>query len=234
MIPMAKLVLLSIPIGVLILAGCNKQSPQSQPAPLSATTPTAQPATLNVLPAPKTYDGPFGLAGSMSVEELKKLDFKQSGSDPDIFRGMVPKHLEGVSTYTVLATPKSGLCRVRAMVTVETVNGSGDQLRQKVDELADMMSIKYGKHSSKSTYIGQDVYRRNPQYWMMGLKEESVEYAYRWQAGKASQPLPTDLEDIEIMAVGSSSDSGYAAIQYTFRNFEDCMKEIETRKAANL
>lgn len=228
-----KNILIIATIG-LVLTGCQKQPAQetsqqatSSPAP-SAAVPT------QVALAAKTYDGPFGLAGSMPVAELERMGFKVGSKSSNLYFGSPPKPLQDASSYGVVATPGAGACRIIAHVDVSVVNGAGDQLKEKTDQLAELMGVKYGKYSDKVEYIKQDVYRRNPQYWMMGLKEDSVVYAYDWEAGKTEKPLPSDLENIEVVASTVDTDSGYVLIKYTFKNFPQCQKEMNARKADNL
>lgn len=97
-----------------------------------------------------------------------------------------------------------------------------------------MMAVKYGKHSDKVDFVKEDVYRRNPHYWMLGLKEESVVYAYDWEAAKIATNLPHMLDNIEIAANASSTSEGYVTVRYTFKNFEKCAEEMRAQKAANL
>lgn len=219
-------------VAVAALAGCNKQNSSSVPEQNS------QPGTkAEAAPAPvvaKTYDGPFGLAGGMPVAELERLGFRSSADAPGLFLGKPPKPLSGAESYAVVATTNAGACRIATRISVPVVNGQGDQLKEKVDQLAETMAIKYGKYSDKVDYIKQDVYRRNPQFWLMGLREDSVLYAYDWSAGKTSKPLPGNLENIEIAAESSSTDSGEVVIRYTFANFKDCRKDMQTKKADNL
>jgi hypothetical protein len=216
------------------LWGCQKQPSQpvqdKSAASKVETQATPQAASL----ANKTYDGPFGLTGQLSVAELERLGFKAVAHAPGIYIGTPPKPLQGADSYAVFATPKEGTCRIRARVPVAVVNGSGDQLKAETDRLAEAMQLKYGKYTEKVDYIKQDVYRRNPEFWMMGLKEESVLYAYDWSAGKTEKPLPDSLENIEISADTSALHSGYVSVQYTYKNFEACHKESQTRKADNL
>lgn len=216
------------------LYGCQKSQPTTQTAPKveASVKPPAQTAATPV--SAKTYDGPFGLAGRMSIQELERLGFKPMPDRPDLFLGTPPKPLQDAESYAVMASPNVGVCRIMARVPVPVVNGSGDQLKEKADQLADVMQVKYGKYSSKVEYARQDVYRRNPQFWMMGLKEDSVAYAYDWEAGKTTQPLPADLETIEIDTSASDITSGYVVIKYTYKNLDACRKEREKRKANSL
>jgi len=230
---MRKLLIIAAACAALI--GCQKQQAQSssQQASAGATSSTLA-APSNIPASAKTYDGPFGLAGAISVAELERLGFKDAGRASNLYFGKPPKPLSDAGTYAVLATPAAGACRIMAHVDVKVVNGSGDQLKEKTDQLAELMAVKYGKHSDKVDYVKEDVYRRNRQFWMMGLKEESILYAYDWSAGKTEKPLPVDLENIEVAADTDSISSGYVAIKYTFKNFPACRKEIDARKANSL
>lgn len=230
-LPIFPLVLL-VPLG---LAGCQKHASSgekgSQPSSPSSHQTAAQtsPAV-----ASKTYDGPFGLAGGMSIAELKRVGLKPIESDESVLVGTVPKPVRGLSSYMVLASKATGACRIQARAHVPIANGSGDQIKAKVDELAEMLTAKYGVHSTKVNYVGPDVYKRNPEFWMLGVKEESVFYAYEWKSGKVTQSLPSDLDAIEVSAGADRTDSGYATLQYTFKNFDACIAANQKQSASNL
>jgi hypothetical protein len=218
------------------LTGCQKQvSEPSQTTP----APTAAPADLKPQPlaqaqAQKVYDGPFGLSHEIPFAEIENLKFKRMTSGSSVFTGQPPKPMDGVDEYFLIATPESGVCRISARANVEKVNATGDQLRAKVDQMAEMMAFKYGKHSDKMHYFSQDVYRRNSQFWMMGLSEDSIAYVYTWESKKTSQPLSENLDSIEVMAGAGSTDSGWVSIRYTYKNFDACAKDEKKRKASNL
>lgn len=220
---------------LLSLAACNNADRSQTPTETSGSTKVATNTSAGQpTPAVKKYDGPFGLAAGISPADLKNLGFVESDAAPGVFTGKPPKPLDGADSYFVMATPTTGVCRIRATVDVDTVNGSGDQLKAKADQLAETMGTKYGKHSSKVTYIGEDVYKRNPQYWMLGLKEESVMYAYDWSAGKTEKSLPDGLANIEVSANATSTSQGYIAIQYTYGNFSQCQGERKQQQATSL
>lgn len=213
------------------LAACQKQ-----PEPGASTaSATAKPAPVAAsAPVPAQHSGPFGLAGGISVAEVERLGFKAAGPTPGVFTGTPPKPLQGFGTYLLVAVPDVGLCRIRADADISVVNGSGDQLKAKADQLAETMAMKYGQHSRKIDYIDKDVYVRNPQYWMVGLQEQSVFYAYTWSAGKTAQPLPDDIEGIEISTSAESTSSGTVGIVYTYKNMDQCRSVMKKHQAANL
>ncbi|WUR15680.1 hypothetical protein E7V67_011425 [[Empedobacter] haloabium] len=217
---------------IFVVVGCQKQEGK----PSGATQHVADSSA----PAPKpaqnkpVRNGPFGLAGGMSIAELSQLGFKESETSPNVFVGKPPKPLDGITDYSVFATPTAGVCRIRANHDVDLVNDSGDQLRTKVDQYAELMSVKYGKYSTKVNYTGREVYRNNPQFWMMALKEESVFYAYDWSTKKLETPLPDKMANIEVAANAISTSKGYVSIQYTYDNFEVCREEMKKKSATNL
>ena len=226
-------------IGIALALSISATACQKQPAAVigaPGVPSLGEPSLANAdsPPAGKTYDGPFGLAGKIPVAELEQIGFKPSEGAWGVYFGTPPKPMDGVSDYYIVAGPNTGLCRIRATVNVDLVNDTGDQLKAKVDQLAEMMKIKYGKHSRLIDLARTEAYRRNPQYWMLGLKEESVLYAYDWSLEKGAHPRADGLDNIEISANATSTSKGYAAIQYTYKNFKECTAEMMKQRAANL
>jgi hypothetical protein len=213
------------------LFGCEKQA-TAQPSATDGAQMSS--AVTPKIKAAKTYNGPFGLAAGMSIAELQRLGFKADPKRPQFFSGKPPKPLEDANQYIVMATPAAGVCRILASINVPVVNGSGDQLKARTDRMAEAMQVKYGKYSDKIDDIDQDVYRRNPSYWMLGLKEDSVLYGYVWGNNDTEKPLPVDLKSIQITAETTNTLSGYVSIKYTFMNVDSCIDEVDARKANNL
>ncbi len=188
------------------------------------------------LPAVPGYDGPFGLAMGISLEEMQnqigyKLPFPQR---QDYLSGKPPRPVEGLGDYYAIATRQQGVCRVGASAIVKLVNGSGDQLKAEADKIADLLQVKYGKPAQKFDFKSQDIYVRNPQYWMLGLVEESVGYGYSWSNTKNSPALPNKIASIEVAVVANSVDAGRVDVRYSFLNFADCDAEMKMLRAANL
>jgi hypothetical protein len=229
-----KLTTLAILSSIPFLYGCTKESnSNSNPVSKHQKDDGSTPGKVEAKPKSKSYDGPFGLAMGITIPELEKqLSFTASPNKSGLLYGEPPKPSSNFTAYAVLATPNAGLCRILASVNFSTVNGSGDQLKEAADKFAELLELKYGKPSSKTEYFGQDVYRRNPQYWLMGLKEDSVAYGYEWE--KKKSPLPNQLREIEITTNADSINSGYIMIKYTFENYDDCKKEMNAVKAENL
>ena len=215
----------------LLLAGCNK----TQPAPATEVAPKTTLATPSAAKSKAAkYSGPFGLAKGISADELTgALKFKAIANNPDLYEGKPPNEVNGFESYIVIATPKAGLCRIVVNTPDEVANGSGDQAKQAVDRLADSLKLKYGDRPNKTDYVGTGVYKRNPEFWMMGRTEDSVFYAYAWES-KGDAVLPNDLRSVEVSAQASNISKSYAKIVYTFSNFDECVAEMKASKAQNL
>lgn len=226
---------IAIAVALTILTACKQEKSGPANAPPTAAHAEQKASQPQSLIAKKTYDGPFGLAMGIPGEDLmREFGLTMMSSDPTMFTGKPPKPMEGIDEYIVFAAPKAGVCRVIGIIEVKTVNGSGDQVKAETDKIADLLQIKYGEYSDKSEYIVEDVYRRNPQYWMMGLKEDSVFYAYTWTNPKRQERLPNQLKSIEAFASASRTDSATVVIRYSFDNITDCHKEIKAVKAQSL
>ena len=219
------------------VCACGQQAPGKLTAtPAAVPLPAVQSAPPPPPKIIKKYEGPFGLAMGISAASLLE-DFGfilASESSTDYYVGTPPRPVAGLVDYFAIATAGHGICRVGASEDVGVVNGSGDQLKAAVDKLAAALEVKYGKETKKYDFAKEDVYTRNPQYWMLGLKEKSVFYAYVWGGTKGGAGLPYDLESIEVAPTATSLSSGYVSVRYTFSNFKECGKDMQKAKASNL
>jgi hypothetical protein len=228
-------------ITFLVLAACSKPEVTPKSAK-EVSPPSGNSAKPEVAVAPvttpfapiKSYEGPFGLAMGISTSELVDvLGFKVSPDNPNVYSGTPPKPVTGMS-YIVIATKEQGLCKIAASIDLENINATGDQIKSETDRITEIIEVKYGKHTDKYDFAGQDVYKRNSQYWMMGLKEDAVTYAYAWDGSKKGVHLPNNLIEIFVKAKGVSMSQGYVNISYTFDNKEICAKEIKKQKSSNM
>jgi len=217
------------------LSACEKHEEPKIQASSSAASSAAATTTTAAKAATKTYDGPFGLAMGISDKEIREsFGFTNTADATHVYTGTPPKLGPGFSKYYVIATPVAGVCRIRAIKAVTSVNDRGEQLKQEADSLASLMEEKYGKPSGKYESAANDIYRRNPQYWMLGLKEESVVYGYDWIKNKTTAALPNNIDSIDITVTGYSLDSGSVSVTYDMTNFKECEKEYKKAKASNL
>ncbi|WP_308921528.1 hypothetical protein [Janthinobacterium sp. J1-1] len=224
-----------ITTATLLLFGCDNHKPanksrEESSIALAAKTQEINPPMENIA----ILAGPFGLAKGVTTEQLTgAFGFKAAETASNVYAGIPPRPVEGLVDYIVLATKRSGLCRIVASTPVAVANDSGDQVKASVDRLAESLKIKYGDTPVKTNYVGSGTFKRNPDMWMIGLKDDSVIYGYTWES-KAAAPLHNELRAVEVTAQASDSSNAYAKIVYTFNNFDDCAKDIKSMQAQNL
>ena len=224
---------------LLLLVACGKtDAPEtsSSSAAQAASAPALPPSAVIVAPQTKsptkTYEGPFGLAMGIQIKELEEeLGFKKRSETT--YTGTPPKPASSFEQYFISAAPSAGVCRIIATHDVKGVSGSGDQLKAATDSIAEMLEVKYGKPTEKFNFASQDVYKRNPKFWMMALMKEDVTYSYWWMKGKSFDP-PNDISAITLEAQSSSIEDGYVRLTYIFSNEKACMDETKRQKSTNL
>lgn len=211
-------------------AGASTPHASAMPVSLPAVLPESQIQASQVTQAiaKNTYNGPLGLAMGITEADLtSKLAYTASDKVRHLYTGKPPQPAAELTDYFALATPLSGVCKIGGYARFDTVNGSGEQLREAVDRLAASLEEKYGQPSKKKEAVSADVYRRRPQYWMVGLKEGSVSYGYRWAAGKTVKDLPDDIMNIIVYAQAETIHQGGVGVIYEFSNYADCQKELK-------
>lgn len=222
-------------LATLLISACTKQS---EPAGKVGAAPTETEKAVAVESKKpvqaKEYDGPFGLTMGISTTELvNELNFRVLvEKEPYIFIGTPPRPAEDIKKYIVVATEKTGVCRIIANLSVDVVNGSGDQIRAETDRVVELIKLKYGAYSKKYDFTSNDIYQKYPNLWMTGLNKDDVTYGYHWVVSKKS--MPNSILSIQVGAYATSSSTGYVAVRYYFINDEDCDVEIKKIKAANL
>lgn len=220
-------------VTALTVSACGKNSTDQPTSPEPQRATISKDSASESKPNTSSLPGPFGLAKGISADRLiAEFRFKQLDGASGAYEGSPPKPVEGITEYLAVATKESGLCKIIASTPTEPANDSGDQVKSTVDRLAESLKIKYGDHVVKTSYVGTGMFQRNPDMWMIGLKEESVVYAYTWENKTA--PLPNDLDAVEISATAVGSSKAYAKIVYTFNNFSACLREMKAAKAQNL
>lgn len=180
-------------------------------------------------------EGPFGLAMGISVTDLTGVfGFVGEKNIPYIYSGVPPKPVLGFDDYHVTALPKTGVCKVSGLQTVDNVNSYGDEIKKAVDKLVQTLSIKYGKQAKKYDYAKDVAFKRHREYWMLGLKDELVVYAYNWVQAKNERKFPNNIYSISVEARAYSLTKAAVMLTYEFENVFDCMEDMKRLDIQNL
>jgi hypothetical protein len=213
----------------IILSACNNENSSKK----QASTATVQ-KQVAATPAPKkvikTYDGPFGLTMGISNETLTKdFGFTADIKNPLMLNGIPPKPSNLFTIYWILAGKKTGICKITAFTESLEFNDSGNEIKSKVDEIADALSVKYGK--GKHYDVGNEYIK--PELWALSAEHGNAKYAYVWDA-KNGQGFPKGLVSIIVEVEPIDIRTGYVTASYEFDNFTDCQKEQTELNSSNL
>ena len=226
-------VIASSSVVLLMLCVCGEGNAVATPAQAKNSVPTSEwGGAVNASHAKKKYGNVFGLGMGMSVDALQnELSFK---AEKGMYVGLPPEPSDLFNKYGVVATRKSGACSVTAMTSDIEINDPGTQIKRQVDEIAEVLKVKYGVPTRKVDFIREGGGADDPSYWSMHLEHESVSYGYVWTSGENGLTLPNDLDSIAVTAVGLSMHTARANLQYNFKNAKSCEEDIRIEKSSKL
>ncbi|WP_157315364.1 hypothetical protein [Chitinibacter sp. GC72] len=213
------------------LSGCNNQNVAASTEQASSAAIASQ-STKQLTSQIKQYDGPFGLAASISREELvHTFGFTPSKTSATLLQGTPPKPSNLFTEYSVIVSKKSGLCKIVAYTPELEFNDNGDQIKERTDSIAETLAVKYskGKHYKyvKGSYT-------EPEFWAMAAKEDQAVYAYVWEESALSKIDPNlGFLSVEVASYGDYK-TGQVKVIYQYKNMDDCVKESKESQADNL
>ena len=182
-------------------------------------------------PSESFCEGIFGLKKGMSIDEIRTLDFgdiKQDPDTPDLYVIYEPKKPKDVILAQLFVTPQNGLLKIRFIWSIQT-NVYGDGIRQKFDELHDILIKKYGK-GKKYDYLKHDSIWDEPKDWMMGLlKDERV---LAWILTDITGLNKQNLNAISLNAKALSREKAGLSLGYEFQGFGEYLKKKEAEEAS--
>ena len=206
-------------------------------------------------PSQSFGEGIFGLKKGMSINEIRTLDFgdiKQHPDNPDVYminepkkpkdvtlvqlfvtppNGQLPfalaKNAKAIALVQLFVTPPNGLLKIGFIWSIKT-NVYGDGIRQKFDELHDILTKKYGK-GKKYDYLKHDSIWDEPKDWMMGLLKE--ERRLVWFSDITGSNKQT-LTGIALEAQAFSREKAALYLKYEFQGFSEYMEKKEAEEAS--
>ena len=181
-------------------------------------------------PSQSFGEGIFGLKKGMSINEIRTLDFgdiKQHPDNPDVYMINEPKKPKDVTLVQLFVTPPNGLLKIGFIWSIKT-NVYGDGIRQKFDELHDILTKKYGK-GKRYDYLKHDSIWDEPKDWMMGLLKE--ERRLVWFSDITDSNKQT-LTGIALEAQAFSREKAALYLKYEFQGFSEYMEKKEAEEAS--
>jgi hypothetical protein len=167
--------------------------------------------------------GAFGFEAGMRKEDLiAKLgqsSVKRVDGDTVIFTS-APRPHPAFKDYLALFSPDQGLVKVMALSGPIATNQSGDQLRERFDDIAGSLRNKYGSYSSDVDFVKEGSMWTKPQYWMMSLLKKDRQVFSVWPSYEAKErKISGHLVSVMLEAEALSLDSGVIQLTYEFDGF---------------
>jgi hypothetical protein len=177
-----------------------------------------------------SHAGPFGLDMGMSLNRLKQLGSVTSLKSANMYKieNLREVHPD-FETYTIMVSPKLGLCKIRAIGQTFRNDSYGTEMKQKFDSLSRAISNKYGPPKDSHDFLKHSSIWKEPREWMMALLKNERILTTFWTDG-----LPDNLDGIMLDTNGLSMDSGFIDLIYEFKNYSACKEERNTTTNRNL
>jgi len=210
-----------------------------------------------VCAATQVLAGPFGLSQGSSLDEVRKVGaFVSTANDYSYVAKSLANGSPDFESYSVLVTPKQGLCRIVAFSGDLYTDGYGRQLKTRFHELTSALAGKYGTPRISLDISKTIDFSRNFGFWNLGgigiddgdwmdaLLQKKRQLGAEWHGGAgAVEPvamgmretgLPDSLASIELEGRARSASSAYLRLEYRFRNYGECITELKAKRGANL
>jgi hypothetical protein len=208
--------------------------------------------------AAQALAGPFGLSQGASLDDIRQAgEFTAAPSEFTLTARTIANGHPDFDFYSVLATPKQGLCSIVAQGKDLYTNAYGRQLKGKFYELTSALSVKYGTPRvsldiSKTIDLSRNFGFWNldgiwidDDAWMEDLFQRKRSLIADWQASNADAmsgaaegltrvELPDALARVSLEAIARSPSSAYLRLEYRFKNYKDCTDAVLAKRNANL
>lgn len=135
----------------------------------------------------------------------------------------VPRPHSDFESYIVQATPKAGVCWVKAIGKNVSTSEYGNELRTKFKELEEQITSVYGP-SEHTDLLRSGALWDEPREWLMSVRQGERVFATFWGKDKGSR-LPDGVTI--FLGVSTTRSSGYPIVEYSFPNEAACEAEVK-------
>lgn len=166
---------------------------------------------------------PFGIAMGTPVNQLTVV----STESPNTYKIRVPIPNSEFESYTVIAPPGIGVCKIIAVGRDHTGDHDGMAIRATYSDLKTALASKYGP-SKEFDFIKNGALWSGDTEFAMSLRQNERILSSFWTAGYGSA-LPGDLTGVMIEGHATSASSTYVNIVYEYANFTQCSASANAR-----
>lgn len=153
--------------------------------------------------------------------------------NPYYFSIDVPKPNGEFESYSALATPQTGICKVSAIGKTHENDAYGTEAKSAFSSLRLALRSRYGP-SEDFDFIRNDALWDEPREWVWSIYKEERSVASFWTK-EAGASLPAELKAIalDVNSV-SPTDGAYLSLSYEFTNFDECKAVISRAESRGL
>lgn len=148
-----------------------------------------------------------------------------------VYKIIVPQPNSEFESYSAVATPETGICKVWGIGKDHDNDRYGANVREAYDRLKAILNEKYGA-SQEYSYIKSGALWDKPEDWVMSVKENERTMVSYWIM--PDKHAVEGIKSISLEVKAFSSSSAYLDLTYEFENFPLCKKRFNSTEASGL
>ena len=174
--------------------------------------------------APPSFAGPFGLDMGTPIDQI---DRDASQASPYVYTTTnVPNPHSAFELYAIKASPRNGLCWVKAIGKDISTSSYGVELKSAFNDMKAALENTYGPNDLTDILLPGSIWDE-PNDFMMSLVQKERYLMAIWEEEHGSS-LKDNIVSIGLIASPNGTSDGYISIEYSFSNKEACDSEINS------
>jgi len=165
---------------------------------------------------------PFGVTMGSPISKYRSCD-KHETQVGWYTCDTLPKSHASFELYAIQAHPKIGTCFVKGIGLDINRDPRGVKTKDEIKKLVLQIEQTYGPHTRLRDTLSSESEFKAPDDWMKAVEEEERTFSYDWSGGN----YPNDVDSIHLFASASSAPTGYAVVEFYFKNHKLCDAELD-------
>jgi hypothetical protein len=178
-------------------------------------------------PSGDSLPAPFGIRMNAKKDQLGKI--KKEYARYLFELATVPKPHRIFESYIAQATPKSGVCYVKAISVDIQTSAYGGELRSRFDEIKELVASVHGTPRVVD-YLKSGSIWNEPRDWTMALRQKERALMANWSA-EDGLIMKYGLKQIIVAAAALDTNTGYVVVEYYFDNYDACEAEAKASES---
>lgn len=168
-------------------------------------------------------DGPFGVLIGSDPALLKDCSPLR---EPGHFHcSKLPRTHPDMEGYIIQSHPTTGVCFVKSVGKDITIGSSGIEVKSKADEIAEQISVVYGKDGRERINLNISRLWTAPDEWVMASLSKEAMYAHRWKF--TGQKIINNVSIVIVAASVTSRSKGFVGAEFYGTNYDECTAAIK-------